>query len=282
MPRHHEKTSPFIEVNCGAIPESLFESEFFGHEKGAFTGASRDREGYIESANGGTLFLDEIGELPLYAQVKLLRVIQEKKVTRVGASHARSVDIRIISATNRNLIDEVVNGNFREDLFHRLAIGVIHLPALRDRKGDLGLLIDSFIDEINCEFRKIRGELWINRQLSVNAKTELIRYTWPGNIRELRNTLSRLILWNKSETINSKEIKDAIFSISPNKDKGLYDVDFNLLDKPNFNLELFLGEIALKYIDKAIEKSGDNKSQASEMLGFKNYQTLNNWVKKYR
>ncbi len=274
------KNGPFIEVNCGAIPENLIESEFFGHKKGAFTGAVSDRSGYIESANGGTLFLDEIGELPLNAQVKLLRVLQEKSVTKVGASEPSDVDIRIISATNRKLIEEVAEGQFREDLFHRIAIGVFQLPSLRERRGDLNLLIDHFVIEINCEFRKINGELWKDRKLSANARNALLQHSWPGNIRELRNTLSRILLWSRNSTIRTREVADAIFA-KPQVEESSSLFNPALLDQPDFKLDNLLGNIAVEYIEEALKKTGGNKSRASKLLGFSNYQTLNNWLQKY-
>jgi transcriptional regulator with PAS, ATPase and Fis domain len=272
---------PFVEVNCGAIPEQLFESELFGHEKGAFTGAERMKKGYAESADGGTLFLDEIGELPLYAQVKLLRMLQERSVVRVGSTRAIKVDIRIIAATNKNLAAEVAKGNFREDLFHRLAIGILNLPPLRERKGDINLLIDEFMSEINREFRGIHGEKWSDRKLSVNARKSLISHSWPGNIRELRNTLSRLVLWCPRTTIGQKEVSDALFAgFSANDEKNYFDPA--LLERSSFKLEDLLGEIAIEYIDRTLEKTGGNRRKAAAILGFANYQTMNNWIKKYR
>lgn len=274
---------PFVEVNCGAIPESLFESEFFGHEKGAFTGAEFAKKGYVESADGGTLFLDEIGELPLQAQVKLLRMLQERKVTRVGATKSREVDFRIICATHRNLMKGVSEGNFREDLFHRIAIGVLKLPPLRERHGDISLLVDAFIEDLNLEFGGVHPERWVDKKLSVNARSALLRYEWPGNIRELRNTLSRLILWSANNTITTKDLKNAIFADSyddTNLRKGLYSEE--VLMEPGFKLEKFIGGIALEYIEKALKKCDGKKSAAAKMLGFSNYQTLDNWLKKHK
>jgi transcriptional regulator with GAF, ATPase, and Fis domain len=276
------KMGPFIEVNCGAIPENLFESEFFGHEKGAFTGAVAMKQGYIESADGGTLFLDEIGELPLYAQVKLLRVVQEQAVVRVGATEAIKVNVRIISATNRNLMIEVAEKRFREDLFHRLAIGIIQLPSLRERQGDLGLLIEYFIADINQEFEKINETVWVKRKLSAGAKNQLLQYSWPGNIRELRNTITRLILWAQRETITVKDVAGAIFRQPNEVEKSLLTEQLaNLtVDSQGFKLKQVLSEIAGQFIDKALAETNGNKSQAAKLLGFNNYQTLDNWQKK--
>lgn len=175
------KTKPFIAVNCGAIPTELLETEFFGHEKGAFTGAMVSRIGHFEAADSGTLFLDEIGELPLPAQVKLLRVLQEQKLQKLGSSKSISVNTRIIAATNRNLIEDLAAGKFREDLFHRLAIGVIQLPPLRERQGDLNPLIDVALNRLNRESRSLVG--WKEKKLSAGARNLLVQHPWPGNIR---------------------------------------------------------------------------------------------------
>jgi transcriptional regulator with GAF, ATPase, and Fis domain len=176
----------FISVNCGAIPENLIESELFGHKKGAFTGASSDRKGKFESADGGTIFLDEVGELPLQGQVKLLRVLQSNEIQRVGSDHPIMVDARIVAATNRNLLEMAREGKFREDLYYRL--GVIHVcvPALRERTDEIPLLIDYFIDEAaeNLKRKPIR--------LSPRLRTFLLGYSYPGNIRELRNIVFRI------------------------------------------------------------------------------------------
>lgn len=275
------QAGPFIEVNCGAIPENLFESEFFGHEKGAFTGAGTMKKGYIESADGGTLFLDEIGELPLYAQVKLLRVIQEQSVVRVGAVEPLKVNIRIICATNRNLMEAVAAHKFREDLFHRLAIGVLQLPPLRERKGDLGLLLNFFISEANREFSHIHQADWTVRKLSAGAKNMLIQYSWPGNIRELRNTITRLILWAQHETITIKDVASAIFTKQPPANSTAMDQLKNLTaTTQDFNLKKILSEIAGQFIDKALNETNGNKSRAAKLLGFNNYQTLDNWQKR--
>jgi len=172
---------PFITVNCGAIAPELVESELFGHEKGAFTGANAQRRGYFEAAHTGTLFLDEIGELPKPAQVKLLRAIQEGEVTRVGATAPTAVDVRILAATNRTLADEVGQGRFREDLFYRLAVAIIRLPPLREREGDAGLLLDRSLDQVNRESETEPG--YIHKKLSVAARKLLIEHPWPGNPR---------------------------------------------------------------------------------------------------
>ena len=199
---------PFIEVNCGAIPSELVEAEFFGSTKGAFTGAEA-KVGYLEAAHTGTLFLDEIGELPLAAQVKLLRCLQQGTVQRIGSRQPKEIDIRVIAATNRNLRDDVAEQRFREDLFHRLAVGVLRLPRLRDRTGDVGLLIAHVLEKINADCAQQPG--WVHKKLSVEARNLLLQHPWPGNIRELSNTLSRAAIWTVTPVIDAQDIQSALF-----------------------------------------------------------------------
>lgn len=190
------KNKPFVKINCAALPASLIESELFGHEKGAFTGAVDRRAGKFELANEGTLFLDEIGEMPLEMQVKLLRVLQEKEIERVGGNTAITVDVRIIAATNRNLEKEVAEGRFRLDLYYRLNVFPIRLPSLRERKDDIPILANHFIRLCNQKSGKEVG------QLSENALKNLLSYSWPGNIRELENLIERSVLLTKGTTID--------------------------------------------------------------------------------
>ena len=195
----HEKSnrvlSPFIEVNCAAIPSELIESQLFGHEKGSFTSAFKQRRGDFELAIGGTLFLDEIGDMSLSAQAKVLRALQENKITRVGGEKEIPVDVRIIAATNKNLSEEIEKGNFREDLYHRLSVIIIHVPNLNEREGDIRLLADHFMEEVCAKMGK---------QLLVftdEAFQKLEKYRWTGNVRELRNVVERLaILCDKEVT----------------------------------------------------------------------------------
>ncbi|MYI63793.1 MAG: AAA domain-containing protein, partial [Gemmatimonadetes bacterium] len=209
------KNKPFIAVNCGAIPQTLVESELFGHEKGAFTGANAPRKGHFESAHGGTLFLDEIGELPKDMQVKLLRVLENGEIVRLGESEPISVDVRIVAATNRTLIEEVGEGRFREDLFYRIAVAYLKLPPLRDRPGDLGLLIDHLIEQINQESEEQPG--YRRKKISPNARNMLLNHDWPGNIRELQNMLRRAMVWTDSEILKEQDIEEAFL---PTYDKG--------------------------------------------------------------
>lgn len=188
----HEKSSraagPFIEVNCAAIPSELIESELFGHEKGAFTSAMKQQKGKFESANGGTIFLDEIGDMSLSAQAKVLRVLQENKISRVGSEKEMKIDVRVLAATNKNLKEEITAGRFREDLYHRLSVIIIHMPALKDRKEDIPLLADYF-NKLIC------GEYYTApKTITQDAIQELEKIEWTGNIREFRNVLERLII----------------------------------------------------------------------------------------
>jgi len=197
----HEKSQrakgPMIEVNCAAIPSELIESELFGHLKGAFTGANKDRAGKFEAANGGTIFLDEIGDMSLSAQAKVLRALQENKIQRVGSDRDIKVDVRIIAATNKNLKKEIENGNFREDLYHRLAVILIDVPALNKRREDIPLLITYFSN-------KIASEQGTAKKIFSNKAIKLLQeYDWTGNIRELRNVIERLII------LGSKEVSES-------------------------------------------------------------------------
>jgi two-component system nitrogen regulation response regulator NtrX len=182
-----------IEINCAAIPEDLIESELFGHEKGAFTGAAQLRRGKFDLADGGTLFLDEIGDMSLKTQAKVLRILQEQKFERVGGSQTLSVDVRVIAATNKDLRAEIAAGRFREDLFYRLNVISIHLAPLRDRKEDIPVLADYFLKE----FSVIHGRS--GRALSEEAQNVLLAYPWPGNVRELRNTMERLVILSSDQ-----------------------------------------------------------------------------------
>lgn len=179
---------PYIEVNCAAIPSELIESELFGHEKGSFTSAIKQHKGKFEQADGGTLFLDEIGDMSLSAQAKVLRVLQEKKLSRVGSDKDITVDVRVIAATNKNLREEIAKGNFREDLYHRLSVIVINVPSLDDRKSDIPLLVDYFINQICAESGKS------TRPIEPDAMQLLVNRSWTGNIRELRNVVERLLI----------------------------------------------------------------------------------------
>lgn len=200
----HEKSqrskSQLIEVNCAAIPSELIESELFGHEKGSFTSAHKQRIGKFEQANGGTLFLDEIGDMSQSAQAKVLRALQDKKITRVGGDKSINVDVRVLAATNKNLKKEIEEGRFREDLYHRLSVMVITVPALRDRKDDIGLLCEHFLEQIAEDYGNSV------KKIEEKAIEQLKIYDWTGNIRELRNVVERLVIMSE-DTITEKDVK---------------------------------------------------------------------------
>ena len=267
---------PFIAVNCGAIPPDLVESELFGHEKGAFTGADRRRKGYFEAADAGTLFLDEIGELPAPAQVKLLRVLQDGQVVRIGATRPVQVDVRVIAATNRTLTHEVARNRFREDLFYRLAVAVLKLPPLRERPGDLGLLIDRLLEQVNDESDSEPD--YKKKQLSPAARNILLQHSWPGNVRELLNTLRRAAIWSGHETLEAEDLRDALLPAP--QDRGPEGIlDRSLGD--GFSLPDLLGDVARRYLARAMEEAAGNKTRAARLVGLSSYQTLTNWLSKY-
>lgn len=195
------KHNPFIAVNCGAIPEGTIDSELFGHEKGAFTGAVDSRKGYFETVNGGTIFLDEIGEMPIGTQARLLRVLETGEFIRVGSSKVQKTDVRVIAATNRELLEFTQNGKFREDLYYRLSTVPIRVPSLRDRKEDIQLLFRKFVVDFAERYKTVPV------QLDDEAKTLLINYPWPGNVRELKNIAEQLSVLSNSEVITATELK---------------------------------------------------------------------------
>lgn len=270
------REKPLIVLNCGAIPRDLVESQLFGHRKGAFTGAVADHIGVFEAADHGTLFLDEIGELPLDAQVKLLRVVQEGEVVPVGETRARAVDVRLIAATNRNLFSEVKSQRFREDLFYRLAVLILKLPPLRERQGDVGHLIDGLLDRVNAEM--CNEPDYSAKTLSVGARNRLLSHNWPGNVRELQNTLRRLCVWTDTHEIRADDIADAILPEVVDASTALE------RDRPlgeGFSLEAVMGDMAQHYISRALRDAGGNKSKAARLVGFSSYQRFENWRRKY-
>lgn len=268
--------APFVAVNCGAIPLELIDSELFGHEKGAFTGAHTGRVGHFESANGGTFFLDELGELPLASQVRLLRVLQEHEVTRLGASKPRRVDVRIITATNRVLPEEVRAGRFREDLFHRIAVGMLVLPPLRNREGDITLLIDALLAQINREATSQPG--FKHKLLSVGARNLLLRHPWPGNVRELHNALLRASIWVPGEEIAAVDVAEVLALTSSQPDDAILGAALGGM----FSLPDLMAEVARHYLERAMVQSHGNKTEAAKLLGLGSYQTLTNWLAKYQ
>jgi two-component system response regulator AtoC len=243
---------PFIAINCGAIPENLLESELFGHVKGAFTDAHKDKKGLFEETDGGTLFLDEISELPLKLQVKLLRVLQEEEIRHVGGNISISVDVRIIAATAKDLSLEVNNGNFRADLFYRLNVLPINIPPLRYRREDISLLVDHFVRKYNQKLvMNIEG---INR----DTMNLLLDYNWPGNVRELENVVERSMVLSESNRIDTKNLPADIQNKT--RSTGLSSFGDELsIKKTTYALEKNL-------IKRAIEKTGGNHTKAAKLL----------------
>ena len=236
--------APFIAVNCGGIPENLLEAELFGYLKGAFTGAETNRDGFFQAANGGTIFLDEIGNASLAVQSRLLRVLQEKEVVKVGATKAEKIDVRIIAATNSNLRDMIEKQTFREDLFYRLTVVEIEVAPLRERKEDISLLVDKFLFKYGVEYK--------DRFLKITpeALKVLERYNWPGNIRELENVIQRAVI-----------MCDKLIDIEHLPEHLKYSLDFS-----EDNKLLPLKEIEKKHIEKVLQATGNNKTKAAEIL----------------
>lgn len=260
--RSNRKNKAFVAINCGALRETLLESELFGHEKGSFTGAYARKIGLAEVANGGTLFLDEIGELDPAIQSKLLRFIQEGEVYRVGGKDPIKVDIRLICATNRELDQEVTRGNFREDLFYRINTIVVSAPPLRRRKEDIPGLISHFLNNSN--------HAYLNRGRSVNeeAMKALVRYDWPGNIRELQNVCERLQILSDGHMIMLNDVPENIRNGEQEKD---------ILD---YDPQMTLHDLEKRYILKALAHFGGNKTQAANNLGI-TIKTLYNKLHEY-
>jgi two-component system response regulator PilR (NtrC family) len=247
------KSKPFVPINCGAIPENLIESELFGHEKGSFTGAIRQKDGLIETAGGGTLFLDEIGELPAIMQVKLLRVLQEREIRRVGGTQNIPIDIRLIAATNKDLEQEVAEGRFREDLYYRLNVIPVHIPPLRERREDIPLLIEHFI-------AKVAGA--VQMSVSDGAMRRLLDYAWPGNVRELENIIERCMVLGGGDELDESCLP-AQFTNAGMVTTGLLES----IPDEGFSLDDYLGSIEKSILLKGLEKSGGVRKKAAEYLG---------------
>lgn len=270
------KNRPFLAVNCGAIPSELIESELFGYEKGAFTGAEKVRKGYFEEAHEGTLFLDEIGDLSAMAQVKILRALQESEIVRLGSRKPIKVDVRILTATNCNLMDDVSAGKFRADLFYRLAVAIIQIPPLRERPGDLSLLIDRLLEKINADGTSEPG--YCHKKISPTARNLLLQHSWPGNIRELLNTLFRAAIWTTGDIIESADMKEAMLP------EQLIQGE-HILDRPlgeGLHLSELMTQVARHYLQRAMAEAHGNKTVAAKLVGLPSYQTLTNWLVKYR
>ena len=270
------RARPLVVVNCGALPPELAEAELFGHEKGAFTGATASRRGHFREADGGTLFLDEIGELPKPAQVKLLRTLQSGEVLPLGSSRRCRVDVRLIAATNRSLSSEVAAGRFREDLFYRLAVAVLRLPPLRERPEDLQLLVDRILVEVNREGEEEQPG-YVEKKISSGARNILADHPWPGNVRELQNTLCRAAIWSSEATLTAQDVRDALLPIA---DQPVPQVLNRSLGN-GLDLPAVLASVARHYLRRAMDETQGNKTQAARLVGLPSYQTLTNWLAKY-
>jgi two-component system response regulator PilR (NtrC family) len=250
------KGKPMVVVNCGAIPGELLESELFGHEKGSFTSANAKREGLFREANGGTLFLDEIGELPLPLQVKLLRVLQEKKVRAIGATHEIPVDVRIVAATNRELEGEVKAGRFRQDLFYRLNVLRVSLPSLRERSEDIPLLAEHFRGRFAIE----HGRAFL--MFSPEALAALVRYPFPGNVRELENAVERSVALAAGSTIELRDLPPEIAGHVADSQSASA-----VLPEAGMDLERYLEELERSLLSQALTRAGGVRKKAASLLG---------------
>ncbi|SHJ10289.1 two component, sigma54 specific, transcriptional regulator, Fis family [Geosporobacter subterraneus DSM 17957] len=244
------RDKPYIKVNCGALPEGLLESELFGHEKGAFTGAVARKPGRFERAEGGTIFLDEVGELTPAVQVKLLRVLQEKEFERVGGIETIKANVRVIAATNRDLREMVNQGTFREDLFYRLNVIPIELPPLRHRKADIPSLIDHFVEKFCKEMG--RNKISFDKE----AIDILINYPWKGNIRELENVIERIVILNQGEQVSKMALPKEV--ISQNSDGKVFELPEQGID---------LDQLEKSFIEQALRRTDNNQTQAAKLLG---------------
>ena len=257
----HRKSNAWVAVNCAALTESLLESELFGHEKGAFTGADRRREGRFLQANGGTIFLDEIGDISPIMQVKLLRVLQQKEIQRVGSDETLHVDVRIVTATNKNLEKEIENGNFREDLYYRLNVVSLSVPSLQERDGDIPIIAQHFLEKFAAKNNKIV------KGFSPQAMDYLVKYSWPGNVRELENVIERASILLRSDYI---DVSDLALNITEKEDS-------QQTSMPNAQS---LEDMEKKFILKTLHALKDNKSETAKQLGISR-KTLHTKLKQY-
>ena len=268
----HENSSrakePLVKINCGAIPENLIESELFGYEKGAFTGAAKMKKGLIELADGGTIFFDEIGELPLAMQAKLLTFLEDRKIRRVGGLRDIEVNVRVAAATNRILEDEVAEGIFREDLYYRLNVMQIRIPPLRERKSDIPLLVRYYMEYFNRKFNKNL------KDIRPDFLQKLSEYYWKGNVRELRNVMERTVLFSRGDMLTGEEnIAFTPMTAERDRQQKISEGAFPLkdLEKETIDLKKETDLLERTYIEKAMELSEGNMSRAAQMLGMSRF-----------
>jgi two-component system, NtrC family, response regulator PilR len=274
----HENSSrssaPFITINCGAFPETLLESELFGYTKGAFTGANENRRGLFQASHGGTLFMDEIGNMNLAMQVKLYRVLQEGKVRPLGSTEEIDVDVRVIAATNKDLDKAIAAGEFREDLFYRLSVIPMHVPALRDRREDIPLLARHFLESFrNSMSKKIDG-------ISPEAMRRLESYDWPGNVRELENTIERAVALESGPEISLAVLPDRVAGSASAHGSALGEPDSVRIPPEGVDFEWVVADTERRYLQAALEKSGGVRTQAAEMLKI-SYRSFRHFAKKH-
>jgi len=261
------RNHPFVTVNCGALPETLLESELFGYMKGAFTGAVANKLGLFEAANGGTIFLDEISATTPALQIKLLRVLQEREFKRLGGTADINVDVRVIAASNKDIQNEVAKGTFREDLYYRLNVIPIHLPPLRERKDDIPLLVDFYLK------KKAAGR--DAKTMSPEALKMLLNYRWPGNVRELENSIERLTIISTGDTIRLEDLPDTIRNVTPCTELIPLDIPESGID-----LELLLQNAEKSLLYKALDKAGGVKTDAARLLGL-SFRSFRHRLQKY-
>ncbi len=263
------KTGPFIRVSCAALNREILESELFGHEKGAFTGAIKTRRGRFELASGGSIFLDDVDDIPLDMQVKLLRVLQERTFERVGGEETLSADVRIICATKKDLLERVKEGYFREDLFYRLNVVPISIPPLRERKGDIPLLINYFLKQFVSQYEDALPDV------SQEAMDVLVAYDWPGNVRELENVIEHAVAFSKSKGISLETLPEYLRKVDIHRDL----LSMDLYNKQAINLQDALTEVEKKLIHWAHQKTNGNQVKMAEILGIPRTTLRNRLVK---
>jgi two-component system, NtrC family, response regulator HydG len=258
---------PIVTLNCAALSENILESELFGHVRGAFTGADRERKGWFEHANGGTLFLDEVGDIPLSTQVKILRAIETGEIVRVGTNEPIKVNVRLISATNRDLNEAIATGAFRQDLYHRLKVVSVKLPALRERRDDIPLLLDYFLKEFNASHGKAV------KSITPAVRKALTAYSWPGNVRELKNVIESMVVMDVDGVLDVDDLTEDIQAVAP--------VAF---DRPSSGASQLIGQpledVEKYYIAETLKQTGGNREEAARLLGI-GERTLYRKLKEY-
>lgn len=266
------RNKPFVPLNCAALNENVLESELFGHIRGAFTGADRERKGLIEHANGGTLFLDEVGDIPLSTQVKLLRVLESGEIVRVGTNESIKINVRLISATNRDLNEAIAAGTFRQDFYHRIKVVSVKLPPLRERREDIPLLIDYFLKEFNTSHERSI------HTVTPAARKILASYSWPGNVRELRNTIESMVVMDSDGVLDLDDLTEELEEVSRQigePSKGTAPTNANsLVGRP-------ISEIEKYYIAETLKLTAGNREEAAEILGI-GERTLYRKIKEYQ